>query len=175
MKDKYVVVDMVTNEILNVGTYGSSDRHIIDREYAERGSEVHWDIDVELSDVGKHWQDGQVVSGTTREKLAADIADARWQYETGGTTWQGKPVSTEREAVAQLGTMVDYGHSSGSWPEKWKLADGMFHVLRTDEYVSLRATVHAHVQQAFMWEDDELQRLANTPDSDLVNFKVRIK
>ena len=125
--------------------------------------------------IGQQYVNGSVQDTVTREKLAADIADARWQYETGGTTWQGKPVNTEREAVASLGTMVDYGHSSGSWPEKWKLADGMFHVLRTDEYVSLRATVHAHVQQAFMWEDDELQRLANTPDSELVNFKVRIK
>ncbi|QZA80869.1 DUF4376 domain-containing protein [Deefgea piscis] len=128
-----------------------------------------------IARLDQRYVDGQlvdIVPVVTREQVAAQIADARWRHETGGTVWQGKSVNTARDAVASLKMAVDDGRSSGSWPPEWKLDDGVFYPLSAGDYESLWVAVRVNIQAAFAWEAAELQRLTGVADADLIHFTM---
>ncbi|MBM5575834.1 DUF4376 domain-containing protein [Deefgea sp. CFH1-16] len=163
----YFFYDLSTGEVTQVGQTSPEVFEVM--VYAGRQKVAG------VAKVGQRYIDGvlvDVVPVVTREHIAAKIADTRWQYETGGTIWQGKPVNTERDAVALLKMAVDDGRSSGIWPPEWKLDDGVFYPLSAGDYESLRVAVRVHIQAAFAWEATELQRLASVADADLSHFTM---
>jgi hypothetical protein len=84
----------------------------------------------------------------------AELANHRWERETGGTTFNGMPVATD--AVSQtkyigavVGAQID--------PDaviNWKMADGAFVPLDAQAITAVAMAVRAHVQACFDNEAD---------------------
>lgn len=167
---KYVKFSLLTGDIIQTGEYPAYAK----KELNEDGIGFLWGMTANpLLQRVVNGNLVDVVPVVTREQIAAQIADARWRHETGGTVWQGKPVNTEREAIVLLNMAVDYGVASGTFPAAWKFNDGAFYVLSAADYESLRNAVRAHIQAAFAWEAAELRRLADVADADLIHFTMR--
>jgi hypothetical protein len=77
------------------------------------------------------------------------LASRRWQAETGGTTFNGLPLSTD--AVSQtkyvgalVGAQIDPNATL-----KWKMADGSFVTLDAQTITAVAMAVRAHIQACF--------------------------
>lgn len=113
---------------------------------------------------GKWVRDFSLVAYTAAEKDAlvaeakgqkfAELAAIRWTKETGGTLFNGVPVSTD--AVSQtkyIGAVVG-AQIDPSAMLKWKMIDGSFVVLDAQQITNLAMAVRAHVQACFDHEAD---------------------
>lgn len=82
-------------------------------------------------------------------KLAA-LSAKRYAVETGGTTFSGMPVRTDRETsaiitAAFVSAMADPEFQIGNW----KIADGVFITLDAATIFALAGAIRGHVQAAF--------------------------
>jgi hypothetical protein len=86
--------------------------------------------------------------GYEQEKKLREIAERRWQEETGGIEVQGMSLDTGRESQAlitgaALQATIDEGYSC-----RWKTAQG-FAALTAAQIVAVAVAVRQHVQQCF--------------------------
>jgi hypothetical protein len=84
-----------------------------------------------------------------RAQKLADLANLRWEKETGGTTFNGMPVATD--AVSQtkyIGAVVG-AQIDPNAVINWKMADGTFVALDAAGITNVAMAVRAHVQACF--------------------------
>jgi hypothetical protein len=89
-----------------------------------------------------------------KTKKLSDLADLRWQKETGGTTFAGIEIATD--AVSQtkyIGAVVG-AQMDPSASLKWKISNGSFVTLDAAQIVNVAMAVRAHVQACFDNEAD---------------------
>jgi hypothetical protein len=84
-----------------------------------------------------------------KSKKYNDLANTRWQKETGGTTFNGSllstdPVSQTKYVGAVVGAQLD-----PSAILNWKMADGSFVELDASEITAIAMAVRAHIQACF--------------------------
>jgi hypothetical protein len=162
----------VTLPVLPVGVveriYVPGARHaLIDAKgnQVDTGS-VSWDIgDAAIAAVGKALaaQAARIAASLPLPSRARQLADARYAAETGGITWNGHPVSTTREAQAQI-TGAYALSMTPSWPAGgilWKWGDGSFSTLSAANVQEMAIAVASHVQTCFAVE---AVKLADTSD-----------
>lgn len=87
-----------------------------------------------------------------RAGLKADLANTRWQHETGGLMLEGLPVRTDRETRAALTEAVN-SLAAGLMTEPviWKMAAGWAE-LSEAQLQAITAAVSAHVKASFAAE-----------------------
>lgn len=89
----------------------------------------------------------------TADELIAYASDLRWRIETGGATWNGFPVHSDRESQSKIiAERLAISEGVRDDPDGWKFADGEFRLLTNAEFVSLSDAVRLHVRTAFATE-----------------------
>jgi len=78
----------------------------------------------------------------------AEIADARWRAETGGMTFNGIEVATDRESQALLTGAVLAAQDNPEYVVNWKAKNGWFE-LDAATLIAIADAVRAHVQKCF--------------------------
>lgn len=89
---------------------------------------------------------------TFAEKKAAklaELADVRWQHETGGMVFNGYEVSTDVISQTKIIGAVVGVQIDPTATIKWKMADGEFVTLDAAALVALGSAIRAHVQACF--------------------------
>ncbi len=87
------------------------------------------------------------------DALAERLASARFKLETGGISWQGRPIATDRAALTGLNHEAQAaGMGLRAGPEPWKCADGSFIVLENKDVRDLLSAARDHVRACFMAE-----------------------
>lgn len=87
------------------------------------------------------------------DELVAYASDLRWRIETGGATWNGFPVHSDRESQSKIiAERLAISEGVRDDPDGWKFADGEFRLLSNAEFVSLSDAVRLHVRTAFAIE-----------------------
>jgi hypothetical protein len=81
--------------------------------------------------------------------LLAYAAAARFAKETGGITFNGAAVQTDRETQAQLSGAYNYVQVAPSATIQWKQADGSFISLNAAAITAVATAVAVHVQACF--------------------------
>jgi hypothetical protein len=85
-------------------------------------------------------------------KLTAALAALtarRYLAETGGTSWNGHPVATDRQSQALVMGALLASMQPGFSAIDWKMADGTFVSLAAADVATLAQAIRAHVQAAF--------------------------
>lgn len=86
----------------------------------------------------------------SKADLATAAANRRWQAETAGCMWSGKPVATDRDSQSKL--IAEYvAIQSGlrADPSQWKFADGTFASLTNAEAAEMILAARSHVAACF--------------------------
>lgn len=84
-----------------------------------------------------------------KELMKAVAADKRWQKETGGVTWNGHTIHTDRESQAKIiAAYVAAKDGIRADPSKWKVPGGFIDVINA-EAIEMALTVMAHVQGCY--------------------------
>jgi len=78
----------------------------------------------------------------------AEIANARWQTETGGITLNGVDIATDRESQALLTGAVLKAQDDPNYVVNWKARNGWFQ-LDAATLIAIADAVRAHVQACF--------------------------
>ena len=78
----------------------------------------------------------------------AEIADARWRAETGGMTFNGIEVATDRESQALLMGAVLAAQNNPQYKANWKAKNGWFE-LDAATLIAIADAVRSHVQACF--------------------------
>lgn len=78
----------------------------------------------------------------------AEIANARWQSETGGTTLNGIEIATDRESQAMITGAALQAVVDPNYTCRWKTVQG-FISISAAEIVGIAQAVRAHVQACF--------------------------
>jgi hypothetical protein len=85
--------------------------------------------------------------------LPAYAASRRYLREVGGITWEGHPISTDRESQNKLlAEYVAVFTNQRIDPSYWKMADGSFVPLTNTQMSALALAVKEHVRDAFFRE-----------------------
>lgn len=173
LADHYLLVDSASI-VREYGCFPADDKSVVGELAGERGLSPIWGVAIGSPDVvGQYWDGKKLVPverSVSRAELAQRIARARWEREIGGTNWQGRPVNTERDAVAILAAAIMQGETQSVWPARWKFNDGLFYDMTAGDFQQLGLAVRAHINAAFAWEDAQLIRLSATPDVELGGF-----
>ena len=103
-------------------------------------------------------------SAAARAARQADLAELRWQHETGGLTLpDGRTVMTTRESQAQIaGVVQSINAGLISEPIDWKLASGWAALSAQDVQELARADT-THVKTCFAAERQVAEWLAAQP------------
>jgi hypothetical protein len=106
------------------------------------------------------------LSELRQNKLAA-LASARWERETGGTTFNGFTVPSDAASQTKYIGAVVAAQLDPATTIYWKMADGTFVKLNASAIVSLALAVRAHVQACFDREKQlvALIEAAQTPEA----------
>jgi hypothetical protein len=89
----------------------------------------------------------------SKADLAAHAANRRWEAETGGCTWNGKPVATDRDSQSKLvAEYVAIQAGLRADPSPWKFADGTFASLSNADAAAMILAARAHVAACFAVE-----------------------
>lgn len=83
-----------------------------------------------------------------KSRKYAEIASARWAYETAGMPFNGNVIKTDRESVALLKGAYDEAIKDNEYTVNWKGENG-FIKLTSEQIIVLYQKVKAHVQSAF--------------------------
>ncbi len=94
------------------------------------------------------------------------LAAYRYQRETEGITWNGWPVSTDRESRSNLGNAYNLARD-GYWNEGYKFADEVYRPVTSQQVIALALAVAAHVGQCYAREGEIAAQLdaATTPEA----------
>lgn len=88
-----------------------------------------------------------------RERKLADLAERRWQAETGGTTVNGMPVRTDASSTAKITAAYVQAKDNPFFAVCWKVDAGVFITLDAATIIALGDAVTTHVQACFGNED----------------------
>jgi hypothetical protein len=118
--------------------------------HTSQGEQV---IPVETPPEPVSWEDdipiyGNVDFTTLKNAKYAEIANARWQAETGGITLNGVEVATDRESQALLMGAVLAAQDNPEYVVNWKAKTGWFE-LDAATLIAIADAVRAHVQACF--------------------------
>lgn len=105
----------------------------------------------------------------TKESLLVDLADKRWQVETGGIVVAGIHAATDRESQAQLNNVYVSLKAGLIINTPWKDADGCFKVMTLSDIEPVAHAVASHVSACFSAEQshsDTISSLLNQADID---------
>ncbi|HHO0771198.1 TPA: DUF4376 domain-containing protein [Aeromonas hydrophila] len=105
----------------------------------------------------------------TKESLLAELADKRWQVETGGIVVAGIRAATDRESQAQLNNVYVSLKAGLIINTPWKDADGYFKVMTLSDIEPIAHAVASHVSACFSAEQsqsDSIGALLNQADID---------
>lgn len=103
-------------------------------------------------------------SAEARAKAYADLADLRWQRETGGVTLPvGLHIITTRESQAQIaGVMQSIAAGLIAEPIDWKLASGWVEISAA-QMTEIAQAVADHVKRCFAAERSVYEHMQTTP------------
>jgi hypothetical protein len=94
-----------------------------------------------------------------KKELLALAANLRWQKETGGITFDGAPVQTDRASQSALTMLTATTQSTDfSDPISWKTKAG-FRLFDGDDIALLAFKVTEHIQACFRLEADAVQKI----------------
>lgn len=88
-----------------------------------------------------------------REQKLAQLADRRWEAETGGIVLGGVPIKTDRESTAKITAAYVQASANPSFTVRWKVDTGVFVTLDAATIIAIGDAVTAHVQACFDNED----------------------
>lgn len=94
-----------------------------------------------------------------QEYMRADIADHRFNIETGGIVIDGMPVPTDRNTQSILTSMNLRADRDPEYRVDFKISPGEYINLGRTEIVALGDAVYAHVQAAFAREKELNERI----------------
>jgi len=81
------------------------------------------------------------------------LAAHRWKVENGGTTWNGRPVHTDRDSrSAAMGEIMNINAGLRQDGDLWKFADGHFRPLTNSEFMQMYAAAGQFVRLCFACE-----------------------
>ncbi|GJA54981.1 hypothetical protein KAM348_24040 [Aeromonas caviae] len=89
----------------------------------------------------------------TVTSLLAEIADKRWEVETGGITVAASQIKTDRESQSQLNIAYTSLKSGLIADTRWKDADGLFTNVTLAELEPIAKAVATHVRACFAAEE----------------------
>lgn len=92
-----------------------------------------------------------------KQKKILDLANFRWEKETGGTTFNGMPLATDPTSQTKYVGAVVAAQISPLMTLKWKLSDGTFVDLDASAITQVAMAVRSHIQACF---DKEAELLA---------------
>lgn len=103
-----------------------------------------------------------------RAQRLTELADYRWQRETGGTTLNGTPIATDRDSQAKLTAAWATAKDDPAYTiDNWKVAPGVFVTLDAATIIAAGEAARAHVQACFDREavlSGEILACATTED-----------
>lgn len=88
-----------------------------------------------------------------RAAKLAELADRRWQAETGGTTVAGTPIKTDAESTGKITAAYVRASANPAFTVRWKVDTGVFVTLDAATIIAIGDAVTAHVQACFDMED----------------------
>ncbi|NTI27680.1 DUF4376 domain-containing protein [Rhizobium rhizogenes] len=85
--------------------------------------------------------------------LAAYAASKRYSVETGGYTFNGHPIATDRDSQGKITSVAVAATTVGSsFSTEWKCVDGTFLTLNHDDAISMATAVMIFVSNCFATE-----------------------
>jgi len=119
---------------------------IVENFYPKGSAEIGWVWD------GNNFSKPTVRS-TTKDDLVSYAAVKRFYIETGGYSFNGHPISTDRASQSKIGNVTIAANAIGpSFSTMWKCADGTFLSLNHDDAVSMASAIMAFVSNCFITE-----------------------
>jgi hypothetical protein len=104
------------------------------------------------AEVGWSWDGAEYHEGPTLARTKADkreeIAESRWQAETGGLAVNGMTIATDRESQALITGAALQATIDASYTCQWKTAAG-FVTLDATAILAVAQAVREHVQESF--------------------------
>lgn len=88
----------------------------------------------------------------TAAQLKAYAASVRFNKETGGFTFGGKPIVTTRESQGQITAAYNMAVHDSTYTANWKAADGSFTVLDATTIIAMAVAVGNFVSSTFSTE-----------------------
>lgn len=127
------------------------------------GQQIHPDILPSLIQCDDTVQQGWIYAGkkfsappapiVTDVDLAAYAAGKRFLLETGGFTFNGHPISTDRDSQGKIGNAAVAATVVGSsFSTDWKGADGTFFTLNHDEVLVMATSIMNFISACFATE-----------------------
>tara|TARA_Y100000296_G_scaffold78839_2_gene102078 strand:- start:615 stop:1202 length:588 start_codon:yes stop_codon:yes gene_type:complete len=95
-----------------------------------------------------------------REQLAQQIADRRWQAETGGITLNGMHIDTGRDSQALITGATVQAMLDPAYSLRWKTSTG-FVDLTAEQIIAVATAARGHVQNCFNREAELLNEVEN--------------
>lgn len=104
------------------------------------------------------WSQEEIAEYQAQQRAAwiTEIADRRFQAETGGMIYQGMMLATDRESQSLITGAAVSAMLDEAYTVRWKTADG-FVELTAEQIIGVATAVRAHVQACF---DREAELLA---------------
>ena len=84
-----------------------------------------------------------------QSKRLADLADMRWEKETGGTIWNGVTLATDDRSKIMIEGARSSAEANSAYTVNWKVVPGQFSTLTAAQIISASDQVRAHVQGCF--------------------------
>jgi hypothetical protein len=103
-----------------------------------------------------------------KEAKKAEIAQARYNAEIAGVTFNGVLIKTDRETQAVLTSACLQAYIDSGYSLNWKTGDGTFVSLAAEQIMAFGTAVRAHVQGCFDHEAELLPLIeAATTEAEL--------
>lgn len=95
----------------------------------------------------------------TKNTLLAEVANKRWQVETGGIVVRDTPIATDRESQSQLNSAYTSLKNGLTHDTPWKSADGSFKLVQLAELETVAQAVATHVRTCFATEQAHVEAI----------------
>jgi hypothetical protein len=96
----------------------------------------------------------------------AYLADRRWQAETGGTTVNNSPVTTDAQSQAKITSAVVAAMLDANYSVQWKMPGGNFVTFNHDQIIAIGQAMRAHVQACFDREAELSAQINGASDAE---------
>lgn len=110
-----------------------------------------------------------------RQNKLVELANKRWEKETGGTTFNGMPLATDTVSQTKYVGAVVAAQISPLMTLKWKLSDGSFIDLDATTITQVAMAVRSHIQACFDKEAEYIELIklaANQEDLDAIDINI---
>lgn len=103
-----------------------------------------------------------------KAKKLSELSTKRYEIETGGMTFSGMQILTDRQTSSIITAAYVTAKSDPNYSIRWKVRDGLFVTLNATTLIFIAEAVRAHVQACYLNEDNLTTQILALNNADAV-------